>query len=203
MFSSISSGHYDNEIAERGVDEVSQVLRALGDMQGKLRAQIETERRQAEENARVRAALDNVSSNVMVADPSFNDHLYQPGRSLDAERGGGRHPQGPAAVQRRQHHGRERRCALEESGGRSAHATRSCVAPIPSEVTLGRRTFKVVANPVTDSHGARAGTVFEWTDRTQEVGVEGEMQSMLSAVLSGDLEQSHRRRWQGGLLRRP
>src|SRR6185312_13573288 len=30
---------------------------------------------------------------------------------------------------------------------------------------------------------------FEWTDRTQEVGVEGEMQTMLSAVLAGDLER--------------
>jgi methyl-accepting chemotaxis protein len=57
------------------------------------------------------------------------------------------------------------------------------------EVTLGRRTFRVVANPVLDSSGARAGTVFEWTDRTQEVGVEAEMQSMLSSVLSGDLEK--------------
>jgi methyl-accepting chemotaxis protein len=56
-------------------------------------------------------------------------------------------------------------------------------------MTLGRRTFRVVANPVTDSQGSRAGTVFEWTDRTQEVGVEGEMQSMLSGVLAGDLER--------------
>ncbi len=44
-------------------------------MQGKLRMQIETERAQAAENARVRVALDNVSSNVMVADENF-DVIY-------------------------------------------------------------------------------------------------------------------------------
>jgi methyl-accepting chemotaxis protein len=75
VFGAISSGQYNNQINTSGVDEVAQVLRALDDMQGKLRAQIEAERAQAEENARVRAALDNVSSNVMVADPNFKTSI--------------------------------------------------------------------------------------------------------------------------------
>ena len=37
--------------------------------------------------------------------------------------------------------------------------------------------------------GERIGTVMEWTDRTQEVGVEKEMQGMLSSVLAGDLSK--------------
>jgi methyl-accepting chemotaxis protein len=188
VFGSISNGHYDNEIQNEGADEVSQVLRALGDMQGKLRKQIETERRQADENARVRAALDNVSSNVMVADQNFDVIYTNPAvRSMlsDAEHDIRRDlPQFTAAALQggsvdvlSKNPAVDRRVLGDLRG---AHTT---------EISLGRRTFKVVANPVLDSAGGRAGTVFEWTDRTQEVGVESEMQSMLSSVLAGDLEK--------------
>jgi methyl-accepting chemotaxis protein len=188
VFNSISGGHYDNEIENEGADEVAQVLRALGDMQGKLRQQIETERKQAEENARVRAALDNVSSNVMVADQHFNFIYTNPAaRSLmnasesdirrDLPQFSAAQVLGASVDVLSKNPGQDRRVLADLRGSHT------------SEVTLGRRTFRVVANPVLDSSGARAGTVFEWTDRTQEVGVEAEMQSMLSSVLSGDLEK--------------
>ena len=188
VFGRISSGHYDNELKSEGADEVAQVLRALGDMQGKLRSQIETERKQAEENARVRAALDNVSSNVMVSDPQFNIIYTNPAirTMLNEAEGDIRKdlPQFSAAsvlgssvdVLSKNPSG-DRRVLMDLRGANT------------TEVTLGRRTFRVVASPVLDSAGARAGTVFEWTDRTQEVGVESEMQAMLSSVLAGDLEK--------------
>ena len=188
VFGAISGGQYDNEISHTSVDEVGQVLRALDDMQGKLRAQIEAERAQAEENARVRAALDNVSSNVMVADQNFKIiYTNQAVRSMlneaevdirkDLPQFSAANIMGSPVDVLSKNPGADRRLYQDLRGANN------------SEVTLGRRTFKLVANPVTDSHGARAGTVFEWTDRTQEVGVEGEMQSMLSAVLAGDLER--------------
>ena len=188
VFGSISAGQYNNEIDRSGADEVGQVLRALDDMQGKLRAQIEAERAQAEENARVRAALDNVSSNVMVADPNFKIiYTNSAVRAMlneaesdirkDLPQFSSANVMGSSIDVLSKNPSADRRIYQDLRGANSA------------EVTLGRRTFKVVANPVTDSHGARAGTVFEWTDRTQEVGVEGEMQTMLSAVLAGDLER--------------
>src|SRR6185369_3642417 len=188
VFGAVSSGQYDNQINTSGADEVAQVLRALDDMQGKLRSQIEAERAQAEENARVRAALDNVSSNVMVADPNFKIiYTNTAVRSMlneaevdirkDLPQFSSANIMGSSVDVLSKNPGADRRLYQDLRGANT------------SEVTLGKRTFKVVANPVMDSHGARAGTVFEWTDRTQEVGVEGEMQSMLSAVLAGDLER--------------
>jgi methyl-accepting chemotaxis protein len=188
VFGSISNGHYDNEIENDGVDEASQVLRALGDMQAKLRQQIETERRQAEENARVRAALDNVSSNVMVADQNFDIIYTNPAiRSMLSEAEHDIRKDLPQFSAASIHGGNvdvlsknptvDRRVLNDLRG---AHTT---------QISLGNRTFRVVANPVLDSAGGRAGTVFEWTDRTQEVGVESEMQGMLSSVLAGDLEK--------------
>jgi methyl-accepting chemotaxis protein len=188
VFGAISNGQYNNQINTSGTDEVAQVLRALDDMQGKLRAQIEAERAQAEENARVRAALDNVSSNVMVADQNFKIIYTNPAvRSMLNEAEGDIRkdlPQFSAASVMGSSVD-----VLSKNPTADRRIYQDLRGANTSEVTLGRRTFKVVANPVTDSHGARAGTVFEWTDRTQEVGVEGEMQSMLSAVLAGDLER--------------
>ena len=60
VFGGIAAGRYDSTIDLSGSDEAGQVLRALDDMQGKLRSQIENERLVAAENARVRQALDKV-----------------------------------------------------------------------------------------------------------------------------------------------
>src|SRR6185312_11149743 len=68
VFGSIAAGKYDSTIDLSGSDEAGQVLRALDDMQGKLRSQIENERLVAAENARVRQALDKVSTSVVLAD---------------------------------------------------------------------------------------------------------------------------------------
>jgi len=57
------------------------------------------------------------------------------------------------------------------------------------ERVLGEFTFKTVTNPVLDEHGQRLGTVMEWTQRTQEVRVEKELQAMLTAVNGGDLSK--------------
>jgi methyl-accepting chemotaxis protein len=38
-------------------------------------------------------------------------------------------------------------------------------------------------------NGERIGTVMEWTDRTQEVGVENQMREMMDAVVGGDLSR--------------
>jgi len=188
VFGAISNGRYDNEISHSGIDEVAQVLRALDEMQGKLRQQIETERAQAEENARVRAALDNVSSNVMVADQNFRIIYTNPAvRSMlneaesdirkDLPQFSAASVMGSSIDVLSRNPSADRRVYADLRGANS------------SEVSLGRRTFRIVANPVLDQAGNRAGTVFEWTDRTQEVGVESEMQSMLSSVLAGDLEK--------------
>jgi methyl-accepting chemotaxis protein len=186
VFGRISAGNYDNDITVSGTDEASQVLRALDAMQGTLRTQMETERAVAAENSRIRHALDKASTSVLLADgqhriiylndtaqmafaraqeeirktlPGFDARGLR-GSSLDAL------SSDPA---------RERR-TLDALTGSQAH-----------ERTLGSLTFRTVSSPVVGDKGERIGTVMEWTDRTQEVGIEKEMQTMLSAVINADL----------------
>jgi methyl-accepting chemotaxis protein len=186
VFGRIAAGDYDNTIDLTGSDEAGQVLRSLDDMQGKLRTQIENERLVAAENVRVRQALDKVSTSVVLADGQqriiyLNDtastvfartqnelRLSLPGFDVQRLRGASLEALSadPAG---------ERRELETLAGSRTA------------ERQLGACTFRTVTNPVLDERGARIGTVMEWTDRTQEVAVEKEMQGMLSAVVAGDL----------------
>jgi methyl-accepting chemotaxis protein len=167
-FGRISAGHYESQIAVTGTDEANQVLRALESMQGKLRIQIETERAVAAENSRIRAALDKASTSVVLADAQhriiyLNDKAqasFTHGASLEALA-----PE-PA----------RERLRLDALSGSEVE-----------ERALGNLIFRTVSSPVFDGEGKRIGTVMEWTERTQEVAVEKEVQTMLSAVLNGEL----------------
>jgi methyl-accepting chemotaxis protein len=58
-----------------------------------------------------------------------------------------------------------------------------------TQIMLGNRTMKLVANPMYDDAGERLGTVIEWFDRTQEVATETEVQGIVTAVTAGNLER--------------
>ncbi len=188
VFGDISSGKYDSEVDLSGTDEAGQVLRALHEMQGKLRTQIETERAVAAENTRIRQALDKVSTSVVLAD-AHHQIIYL-------------NDTAQASFARNQHEIRKalpnfdpqrlKGSSLDSLSPDPAHQRRVLEALSGSDVqerALGACTFRTVSNPVISDKGERIGTVMEWTDRTQEVGVEKEMQGMLSSVLAGDLSQ--------------
>jgi methyl-accepting chemotaxis protein len=182
----IGSGQLNNRINPAGRDELAQLNRSLDSMQTKLRNQLETERAHAAENARVRQALDKVSTSVVLADdrqqiiylndaaeamfsrsqqeirkslPQF-DSARLPGNNLDA---------------------------LSVSGGEQRFMLETLQGSHTEERRLGGCTFRVVANPVVNDQRERIGTVQEWTDRTPEMAVEQELQQMLTATLDGDL----------------
>jgi len=55
-----------------------------------------------------------------------------------------------------------------------------------TNIEISGLTFKLIATPVFDN-GERAGTVVEWTDRTAEVAIEHEIDTIISAAANGDL----------------
>jgi len=55
------------------------------------------------------------------------------------------------------------------------------------QMSLGGRVFRLTLNPVISSEGERIGVVVEWVDRTLEVRMEREVQEMVAAVLQGNL----------------
>ncbi len=186
VFERISAGHYDNHIAVSGTDEANQVLSALDRMQGTLRGQIETERSVAAENARIRDALDKTSTSVLLADGTHQIiYLNHAAQTTFARAESEIRKSLPTFDARALHGASLESLSLDPTRERSAlDALRG---PEVQARTLGTHTFRTVSSPVFGEKGERLGTVMEWTDRTEEVGVEKEMQTMISSVLNADL----------------
>jgi methyl-accepting chemotaxis protein len=186
VFGRISSGHYENQIAVPGTDEASQVLLALERMQGTLRTQIETERAVAAENSRIRHALDKASTSVLLADSQHR--IIYVNDTARATLAGAQHeirkslPSfDPQSLQG------SNLDALATNPGGEHQRLEGLRGSETQERALGGMTFRTVSSPVLGEHGERLGTVMEWTDRTQEVAIEKEMEAMLAAVNAGDL----------------
>jgi methyl-accepting chemotaxis protein len=192
-FGRIADGHYDNPLEARGSDEPSQVLGALGQMQSQLRERIEEERlhatetaRTAEANARIRTALDNVSVSVIVADREAQIIYANPAaqqlmreseqdiRAVSPQFNAAALVGGSAAT-------------LGPDDHRMPGVIDGLQATQVEDFRIGRRDFRVACSPVRAPDGARLGTVFEWTNRTQDLHSQAEVRTMLASVLDGDL----------------
>ncbi|HEY6924344.1 MAG TPA: methyl-accepting chemotaxis protein [Steroidobacteraceae bacterium] len=182
----IAEGDYENRIDETGRDEISRLFAGMAVMQRKLKAQIGAEREQLIAMGRVRAALDNVSGSVMMADAT-GKIIY-----LNAAM--------EALLRDAENHIRRDIPDFQASKLRDAHLDvfhrdRAHInqvmdrlhGPHTTQMSLGGREFRLTFNPVISSEGDRIGVVVEWVDRTLEVRMEREVQDMVAAVLEGNL----------------
>jgi methyl-accepting chemotaxis protein len=151
----------------------------------KFATDVTQQRREAEMNAAFKGALDNLLSNVMVADHDLNviylnntvqTLLQDAQREIRADL-----PQFDAA----------RVLGSSIDSFQKSPGQRGLLPELDqrfsSELELGARTFRIVANPMRNTEGKRIGTVVEWADRTQELRVEQEVAQIVSRALENDL----------------
>ena len=147
---------------------------------------IEAERVIASENARIRTALDNVSSNVMLADTDRNiiymnknaEQLFTYSKDEIRKQLPDFDPQQLIGSNIDGFHANPEHQAGLLAGLDSTYQ---------SELSIGDMTMKIIANPVVSDSGERLGTAVEWSDRTQEVAVEREIDGLVDAARNGDL----------------
>jgi len=148
----------------------------------------EREETMAAENARVRNALDNVTTNVMIADndgqivytnksvvemlSKAESDLRKALPQFDASRIVGVNFD---TFHKNPSHQRNMLGNL-----RGTHKT---------EIVVSGMTFSLIAVPVIGANGERVGTVVEWKNRTEEVDVEREVASVIGAAAEGDFTQ--------------
>ena len=144
-------------------------------------------RRQNEMNAAFKGALDNLTSNVMVADTDLNIiYMNNTVRSMMSEAQADIRKDLPSFDVNRL------MGANIDSFHKNPAHQRGLLAGLNktfgATLKLGGRTLRIIANPMTDAAGKRMGTVVEWADRTVELAVEGEVQSIVTAVADGNFE---------------
>ncbi|MFU8788305.1 MAG: methyl-accepting chemotaxis protein [Methylobacter sp.] len=184
-FGQIAQGNYNNVIEINRMDEVGKVLAALKAMQIKLGFDVAEAKRIADEHLRIKIALDNVSTGVMIADNGrtiiyANNSVramfakaeaeiskLMPGFSPDTLVG--------ASID-----------AFHQVPSHQAELLATATEPTTVSVNFAERFLVVTASPVISTQGKRMGSVAEWLDRTNEVVVEQELAVILVAAVMGD-----------------
>ena len=73
---------------------------------------------------------------------------------------------------------------------RSSEAPENINGFVSTEVSYGNSTFRLVANPIYNQQNQHTGTVLEWTDRTEEIAIEKEIDNLVEAAGRGDFSQT-------------
>ena len=174
----LAEGHLDVAVPHTGGrDEIAEMARAVDSFK-----EVSTSA------VRAGCALDQVTANVMMVDTGGRITYVNPalGRMLNA-----------AAADIRQvlpdfdpdtligrkfedfHRQPERQRQMIEG----------LTTTLQSEAKVGRRTFRVIANPVVSRLGVRLGTVVEWRDLTDELAIEDEIKGIVDGARRGDLSR--------------
>jgi methyl-accepting chemotaxis protein/methyl-accepting chemotaxis protein-1 (serine sensor receptor) len=182
----IAHGKLDGRIDTTRQDEIGTLMRSMQTMQGNLRERIERDAALAAENLRIRSALDDVTTSVMIADADLtiiyaNRPLFQMlGKAeqdmrRDLPNFDMKTLIGSNIDVFHKHPPHQRKLLGELHGTHRA------------QITVGNHIMRQIINPVTDGDGRRLGYVVEWDDRTAEVQVEREVSGIVAAAANGEL----------------
>jgi len=185
----IAEGNYNTRIRPRHQDEIGEMMVALKSMQARLDYDLQETRRVANENLRVKIALDNVSSGVMMADTQrrivyANKAVVSMFKSAEQD------------IRKQLPHFNANNLlgtnidSFHKNPSHQANLLATFNSTYRSALNIGVRSMTVVANPVINENGERLGAVVEWRDRTEEVAVEQEVADLVNAAAAGDF--SHR-----------
>ena len=171
-------------------DEVGVIARALGIFMGISRDNLtkaEADRILANENMRIKVALDNVKGNVMMADNDgvivyMNDSVHLMMKDAEADL----------------------RAALPEFDADNLLGTnfdsfhkdpahqRNLISKLTetyeAQMKIGVRTMQITANPVVNDDGERLGSVVEWRDLTGQVSAVKEIEQLIDDASAGKLD---------------
>ncbi|WP_434991060.1 methyl-accepting chemotaxis protein [Xanthomonas melonis] len=184
----IAGGKLDGQINVQGQDEVGELMRSMQRMQRDLKERIERDRTIADENLRIRTALDKSSTGTFITDPErviiyANDAFmkivaqYESSIRLAS-------PEFDASKVIGQHIGY---LGLSETTVRKAIAALERDGVTSFEERFGEVVLAQTVTGIKNEHGGTTGEVCEWRDRTIEVQVEEEVARIVRAAASGDM----------------
>ncbi|NBU98029.1 MAG: PAS domain-containing protein, partial [Spirochaetia bacterium] len=147
---------------------------------------IEEERQRVlKENTRIKVALDNVSTNIMLADNDrkviyMNKSIYKMFANAESD------------IKKEFAHFDSKNLLgvtidrfhkqpeLQKNILGTFNNTHKAI------ITIGGRTFDLSANPIINENGERLGSVVEWADISNEVAVQGEIEGIVNKAIQGE-----------------
>ncbi len=184
----LADDKFRNEIDLNRNDQIGDFQRALYSMQVKLNNDLAQSLEVAGQAIRIRQALDNVQSNVMVADQNLDIiYMNQSVQRMFNE------AEADIKTQLTDFQANKLLGANIDQFHKNPEHQRQMLSKLDktfnSSLIIGGRHMNLVVNPVVNEAKQRIGTVVEWLDRTQEVRVEQEIQAIVDNVKRGVLDQ--------------
>ncbi|EQA53987.1 methyl-accepting chemotaxis protein [Leptospira kmetyi] len=138
-----------------------------------------------EELIRVKVALDSTSTNIMIADNEFNIRYMNKAVVQMLENG-------ESDIKRQFAHFNLKTLLgsnIDQFHKNPAHqrgVLSSFTGIHKATIKIGGRTFNLIANPILDAGGKRLGSVVEWSDVTNELAVQDEVEGIVNAAAKGN-----------------
>ena len=181
----VAQGNYSNRIDVGRDDELGKALQGIQAMQTRLGFEISETKRAADETLRIKIALDNVSTGVMIAN-SERTVIY-------ANQSVKRILKGAEAAIRQllPNFDAEQIVganidSFHKNPQHQANLLASLTTTYVANLEIGGRHLRMTASPVINDRNERLGAVGEWLDRTDEVLVENEVANIVNGAQRGD-----------------
>ncbi len=186
IFYRLADEKFRNPIDIDRNDLIGDFFRGLQSMQVKLNSDMSYVKEMSVVSGRLKQALDNVESNVMVANNNYEIiYMNKTVQKMFSEAEADIQNQLPdfkadqllgSNIDIFHKNPAHQRAMLDKLTG-----------TFRSALMIGGHTMNIVASPVIDEHGERIGIVVEWKDRTEEVNIEREIQTLVEGVKTGEL----------------
>ncbi len=182
----IAAGDYTRNVEVSRNDEMGKLMQGLQSMQIQQGFNVAETRRTADEMTRIKIALDNVSTGVMIADAGRNI-IYTNHSVVTILKGAESAIRAQLPNFDAENLLGKNIDIFHKNPSHQANLLGSLSKSYAAGLEIGGRHMTVTASPVINANGQRLGTVAEWKDRTAEVLTEREIAEIVQAATQGDL----------------
>ena len=186
LFEKIENEQYENEITVEGSIEFRRLFENLEKMQTSLRESTKKDREQSEKFRCINLALDKVSAGVMMADEDLNI-VYSNDAAVDIL------SKAESDIRKELPDFDAKNLlgvnidGFHKDPSHQRELLKKLSKTFQSDIKIGSRTLRIIANPVFNDQKVKIGTVVEWFDRTEGLLVEDEVNNLVNSALKGDL----------------
>ncbi|TGL59463.1 methyl-accepting chemotaxis protein [Leptospira sarikeiensis] len=140
-----------------------------------------------DELTRIKVALDNASTNVMIADNDFNIKYMNKAvyKMFQNSEGDIRKQLTTFNLQKLLGTNID---TFHKNPAHQRNLVGNMTSTYESSIVISGRTFNLIANPILSSEGERLGAVVEWSDITNELFVQKEIEEIVGSAAKGDFK---------------
>jgi len=184
----VSEGGYLEDIPVEDDGETGELTRSVKMLAVKLGFEVNDAKENAKSSQRIKVALDNVSSNVMLADNTGNI-IYANTAVIEMMSKAESDIQTQLPDFEAQKIVGSNFDIFHENPEHQRRMLEGLKTTFNGKIKVGPRTFSLIANPVVDEHGGRLGTVVEWGDITAQLKAEASIADLIEKASRGDLQE--------------